>query len=142
MHTHPGQGRTCSGAQDDLIERLGGIDAVAELTGRRKRMVRDRASGRYVYRARARDCPVDQVPQQRPMLPFTAPFGRHAWVTALHTSALQCALRHRFFMRMPLTDTLHARTHACRRRQGFGAAVARERGWVASRLHAGSAAKS
>ena len=49
-------------AQDDLIERLGGVDAVAELTGRRKRMVRDPRSGQYHYRTRAQDCPIDQVP--------------------------------------------------------------------------------
>ena len=47
--------------QDDLIERLGGPDKVAELTGRRKRMVRDPDTGRYQYKMRAQDCPVDQA---------------------------------------------------------------------------------
>lgn len=47
--------------QDDLIKRLGGPDKVAELTGRRKRMLRDPDSGQYHYKLRAQDCPVDQA---------------------------------------------------------------------------------
>lgn len=51
----------CCAAQDELIEQLGGVDKVAELTGRRKRMVKDAESGAYHYKLRAQDCPLDQV---------------------------------------------------------------------------------
>ena len=47
--------------QDDLIDRLGGVDKVAELTGRRKRMVRDPDAGTFHYKARAQDMPLDKV---------------------------------------------------------------------------------
>ncbi|CAL8469508.1 g9049 [Coccomyxa elongata] len=46
---------------DDLIDRLGGVDKVAELTGRRKRMVRDPDAGTFHYKARAQDMPLDKV---------------------------------------------------------------------------------
>ena len=49
-------------AQDDLIDRLGGPDKVAELTGRRKRMVRDADAGTFHYKARAQDMPLNEVP--------------------------------------------------------------------------------
>ena len=48
--------------QDDLIRRLGGVDKVAELTGRRKRMVYDERTKSYHYRARFDKVPMDQVP--------------------------------------------------------------------------------
>lgn len=47
--------------QDDLIKRLGGVDKVAELTGRRKRMVYDPDTNSYHYRARFDKVPMDQV---------------------------------------------------------------------------------
>jgi len=47
--------------QDDLINRLGGVEKVAELTGRRKRMVCDEKTGSYHYRARFDKVPMDQV---------------------------------------------------------------------------------
>ena len=47
--------------QDDLINCLGGVDKVAELTGRRKRMVYDEKTGSYHYRARFDKVPMDQV---------------------------------------------------------------------------------
>ena len=49
-------------SQDDLIRRLGGVDKVAELTGRRKRMVYDERTKSYHYRARFDKVPMDQVP--------------------------------------------------------------------------------
>ncbi|KAK9822510.1 hypothetical protein WJX81_008146 [Elliptochloris bilobata] len=45
---------------DQVIEALGGVKAVAELSGRHKRMVRN-ADGTYSYVARSQDCPLDQV---------------------------------------------------------------------------------
>jgi len=48
-------------AQDDLIDRLGGVDKVAELTGRRRRMVRDPDNGQFYYLPRAQDMPLDKV---------------------------------------------------------------------------------
>lgn len=51
--------------QDDLINRLGGVDKVAELTGRRKRMVYDGKTGAYYYKPRFDKVPMDQVsPEQ------------------------------------------------------------------------------
>lgn len=49
---------------DDLIDRLGGADNVAEMTGRNKRMERDTASGGYKYVKRTDfygGCSVDDV---------------------------------------------------------------------------------
>ena len=54
------------GTQDDLIERLGGVDEVAELTGRKKRMVKGR-DGRFQFLPRATDGPIDTVrPNPKP----------------------------------------------------------------------------
>lgn len=47
--------------QDDLIERLGGVSKVAELTGRRKRMVSDPDTGKFHYVSRGQDVPLDKV---------------------------------------------------------------------------------
>lgn len=46
--------------QDDLIERLGGVDKVAELTGRKKRLVRGE-DGKVRFLSRATDGPIDTV---------------------------------------------------------------------------------
>ena len=46
--------------QDDLTERLGGVDKVAEMSGRNKRMVAG-ADGRYRHLSRATDVPLDMV---------------------------------------------------------------------------------
>ena len=51
----------CCAVQDELIEQLGGVDKVAELTGRRKRMVKDDDTGAYCYQLRAQHCALDQV---------------------------------------------------------------------------------
>lgn len=48
-------------AQDDLIDRLGGVDKVAELTGRRRRVVRDPDNSQFYYLPRAQDMPLDKV---------------------------------------------------------------------------------
>ena len=50
----------CSALQDDLIERLGGVDKVAEMSGRNKRMVAG-SDGRYRHLSRATDVPLDMV---------------------------------------------------------------------------------
>ena len=47
--------------QDELIEQLGGVEKVAELTGRRKCMVRDDDTGAYYYQPRNQHCIPDQV---------------------------------------------------------------------------------
>ncbi len=47
--------------QDDLIKRLGGPDKVAELTGRKKRMIYNEKTKTYHYKARFDKVPMDQV---------------------------------------------------------------------------------
>lgn len=47
--------------QDELIERLGGVDAVAEMSGRKRRMVKQ-PNGVYKYCLRSgRDIHLDKV---------------------------------------------------------------------------------
>ena len=52
--------------QDDLTDRLGGVDKVAELTGRSKRMVRGE-DGKFRFLTRATDVAIDMVRSLNPV---------------------------------------------------------------------------
>lgn len=54
--------------QDILIDELGGPSKVAEMSGRRKRMIRNPSGPGFVYRLVAEDgVPLDQVCPKMPM---------------------------------------------------------------------------
>lgn len=58
---HEGQQRR-AGMQDILIDELGGPSKVAEMSGRRKRMIRNPNGAGFVYRLVAEEgVPLDQV---------------------------------------------------------------------------------
>lgn len=57
--------------QDDLIDRLGGVDKVAELTGRSKRMVRGE-DGKFRFLTRATNVPIDMVRSLHPVPVFVS----------------------------------------------------------------------
>lgn len=46
--------------QDELIERLGGVDAVAEMSGRKRRMVKQ-PNGSYKYCLRSGEVALEKV---------------------------------------------------------------------------------
>jgi len=63
-------------SQDDLIERLGGPNQVAEMTGRKKRMLLQK-NGKYAYVSRADDSCLDEVRGCQAQAPGSRVCRRH-----------------------------------------------------------------